>query len=831
MKNHIRYGLTLLLSAILILSPEFIFQLSASSMLKPSSHQEFSSESIKEASSKLERMFQSLEKEKKDFPRDTFDPEWIVEKMNRDPVKLFDWVHDNTFLVPYYGLLRGPQGVLMDRLGNSLDRAMLLYWMLKEAGLRTRLAHGNLSEKQANDLLTNIRPIPKEGALPVAKTDQQTLRKLITNYAKQYNMSAEKIFSFVQDIKLQQKRLFEEAIRRTQEQAQRISAAVNMEMPNIMEQKKTEQTTAIDAFKDHWWVQYKDEEKWIDLDPTFPKEELGRTWVEADKTLQPENFNEIIDSCHYVRIRIILEFWKNERLVEVEALNTHLFPQALLGMKITLQHVPPQWPQNLNFFKEKNPVESMKRTVLAQREWLPVISIDSDIISKYSFLTDSDNLYDSSLPNWAQAALAGRKSVDAVKEGSEKTGNRIGDLLRARSKRPLGDKTQEAEKPKKTHLTAEWIEYEIFSPGQETQKIRRKIFDLLGQAVRSGGMENVPEPEITEAQKLERGFALFGETEILPLVCHLSPQFIEYIVITGLLDNRTFILNLLHNAEIANDKILTDLNKDFKPLPTRLYSLAMARHEWSRLKQDIYLDSINIFSYHNMLKINENREPVLLESYDIVANKVAVHLAENIDPFLIRCEQGVTDANIEALLASEKCIMGDCTPLQRKVENTAELFASSKEQKIEWLTVRNTDDPAWEKIEMPGDFRTQIELDLAYGYVVIVPERAVNLENREVYAWWRVDPNTGNTIGIGEHGWGQAATEEKLLEKQLVLSVILAPKIILICGVKAALDDNPGVKMLVCAFGRLCFLGALIISSGTAILAASLICQLGSAAL
>ena len=83
-------------------------------------------EDRKRAAEKLENLFDALEEAAKEIPRDTFDPKAIVEKVGTDPQKLFEWVRDNTYLVPYRGSLRGPIGVVMDRLGNSLDRSLLL---------------------------------------------------------------------------------------------------------------------------------------------------------------------------------------------------------------------------------------------------------------------------------------------------------------------------------------------------------------------------------------------------------------------------------------------------------------------------------------------------------------------------------------------------------------------------------------------------------------------------------------------------------------------------------------------------------------------------------
>ena len=104
----------------------------------------------------------ALEAAAKGIDRQSFDVAAVVEKVGRDPVKLFEWVRDETHFVPYQGLLRGPSGVLMDRLGNSLDRAMLLHAMLGSIGETARLARGVLTDEQAGSLLGKARRAPED---------------------------------------------------------------------------------------------------------------------------------------------------------------------------------------------------------------------------------------------------------------------------------------------------------------------------------------------------------------------------------------------------------------------------------------------------------------------------------------------------------------------------------------------------------------------------------------------------------------------------------------------------------------------------------------------
>src|SRR5262245_56819976 len=119
---------------------------------EPTPAAEPSAADLKATADRLDAWFQGLEQDTKELPRDSFDPKAIVDRVGSDPQKLYEWVRDQTTLVAYRGTLRGPSGVLMDRVGNSLDRALLLCELLRLAGLEVQLAHGTLSAEQAAEL-------------------------------------------------------------------------------------------------------------------------------------------------------------------------------------------------------------------------------------------------------------------------------------------------------------------------------------------------------------------------------------------------------------------------------------------------------------------------------------------------------------------------------------------------------------------------------------------------------------------------------------------------------------------------------------------------------
>jgi hypothetical protein len=694
--------------------------------------QQTSPTQVAQTEDKLKKLFQALEAAARDIPRETFDTKAVIEHVGRDPVKLFHWVRDETVLVPYRGALRGPQGVLMDRLGNSLDRALLLHEFMRLAGHQARLARAALSEEQANQVLRNARAIP-QGGLPAAlnrsRQAPDELVKRMEQYAQQYQLDQAELRNIIDKLTLDQQRMAEQVAQRVAEQVPAIAAAVGQP---AADDPAIAQTAVLDALHDHWWVQWQQASTWVDLDPTFADAEPGRALAEVKETTQPD---QLLDSLrHTVGIRLVVEFWEHGQLREVPVLTQDLVPAQLFGERIVIRHVPLNWPQDLNLLQEQVPLQRLKSTVLDQHEWLPILGVGSKNYGKLSF-TDAGTISEN--PGAKPRAETSSKKVGGLFGG-------LGEALKGLSTGPIGDAAQK-QPEEATQLTAEWIEYEIRAPGQPVRTIRRQIFDLLGPAARSTGKPSAP--GITETQRLERGLALLGESEILLLACQLSPEFVDYSMAQSLLTNREALLDVIRNAASIAPNALLDKMGELKPLPSQLYGLALARWEWSRFRSNLYLDRLNLFSFHTRFR-DSSQGALLSHSFDIVANDVAVHASGGADPFLVRLEQGVLDTNAEALRLSGLGM----------VENTAEIFAQAASQGIRWIIVRSSSDTAWQEVKLSKDVRARIEQDLAAGYVAIVPEKAVLLKGQAVIGWWRVNERSGQTLGIDEYGWG-AGTE------------------------------------------------------------------------
>jgi hypothetical protein len=200
----------------------------------------------------MERRLRAMEAAQHEIPRETFDPQAIVDKVGRDPNKLFAWVRDHTYWVPYQGALRGPTGVLMDRLGGTLDRAFLLAELVRLAGQEVRLVHAELTEAQARQLLTQLRPVPREMPPMASPPTHEAALKLVDKYAKEFQLDGVSIRKNLEKDWQASTRIREELGRRRVDQVPRLAQAVGKPT------EKAVDASVIPALRDHWWVQWRD---------------------------------------------------------------------------------------------------------------------------------------------------------------------------------------------------------------------------------------------------------------------------------------------------------------------------------------------------------------------------------------------------------------------------------------------------------------------------------------------------------------------------------------------------------------------------------------------
>jgi transglutaminase-like putative cysteine protease len=67
-----------------------------------------------------------------------------VTELGKNPVAIYNWVHDNIAYVPTYGSIQGAEDTLNKKSGNAFDQASLTIAMLRSAGIHARYVVGTV---------------------------------------------------------------------------------------------------------------------------------------------------------------------------------------------------------------------------------------------------------------------------------------------------------------------------------------------------------------------------------------------------------------------------------------------------------------------------------------------------------------------------------------------------------------------------------------------------------------------------------------------------------------------------------------------------------------
>jgi len=448
---------------------------------------------------------------------------------------------------------------------------------------------------------------------------------------------------------------------------------------------------------------------------------------------------------------VIVEQAAQGRLVERIALTKTFKPADVYGQRIVLQHEAVDWDPQVDWRNTAATMQRLPESVLSLREWVPVLKIEKTEARENAF---------SSAGRIRTAPASGDGRTSARPGADALAGGLFGGLSGGEAT-PDDEQKTNAQDDGTNQLTAEWIEYEVHSPGVKTRVERREVFDLLGPSARAAGaplrIAN------TRTERLERALALLGTTTILPLASRLSPEFVASQTARALLANREILLALMRrSAKDAGADLSPQLAK-LTPLPGALANLALARDSWNTFAGDSYLASPNILSQRSGLRVDGSGEIVSFDAFDIVVNDVAPRPGLARDAFDVRLRQGTVDSNAEMFLMAGASGTGAA----------AEAFARPDATGSSWTLVRTTADVG--RLHVPEDARARILRDVKAGNVAVVPADTAAAE----FAWWRVDPVTGRTLGMGNRGWGQSTSEILVSHARIALrtfSIIMCLK-------------------------------------------------------
>ncbi len=489
------------------------------------------------------RNFVSLAEEALDsIPRDSFDVESILLEAFLDIDELFAWTKENITLVPYQGVLRGSQGVLMDHLGNSLDQALLMADFADGSGFDVRLAHAKLDSELASEQLA----LYKQFSLPVLEpTIEEDDPDVVARVAEGVGLSTEDLQKQIEEDQKTARKDIQALQALVEKQATELSNS--LELPEIDDEAIEEKI--LSALSDHWWIQIDTGDGWQDYDPILDEP------IEAAETFAPDDLPE--ELYHSVNIKIVAEKWEQEDVFESIALDYSFLPSQHIGTAFNLSFQPLGTNYD-DIFEQDNAQEVFLAKLAETEEWLPVLNFDDKTTYQNSIMTNGN--------------LNENPNIDSDVEAlGQSAGGLFGGGL-------TGGATQEEPE---SHFSALWIDYDLNIPGQENQQIRREIFDLIGAAERAEGNFIL---DVDDSAELERNLTLAGETQVMTQVGWLSTPFAQKLALEDVVSSIEQSIEFYEEQSEVSAENLADQ----KGLPADLLSFLLARNKLSPYAENIY---------------------------------------------------------------------------------------------------------------------------------------------------------------------------------------------------------------------------------------------------
>ncbi len=643
----------------------------------------------------------ALDKLAEAAPRIDYDVTERARTIGADPASLTSWVAANTVHDTYRGSLKGAQGTLEDRRGNSLDRALLLASMIKASGGEVRLARTTLPTDVVTKLAASLST-QQHIASPLIGNDISgpILSELAAD--PRVNGAALKSGSADSDTAVT------DALKaRAVAMSTRLQADV---APALASAPPADLTLAL---ADHWWVQVRSGGTWVDYDPDAAA--IGPQT--ATSTLSPDSVPN--DATHSTTVRFIAEtVGADGKLSSKTVLEKTLTTPQVNGRIVFLSFQPVDATDMGAVDLES---EQAINGMAAGAVWLPMLLTDEE--TKQSLI-----LADGSLEEATEANIQRYKNATAGSLAGSASGiDAIG---------PDADSTDSAGS-KQSGFTAAWIEFEVVTPGEKTVTQRRVVFDVIGDDEREDGIFT---GVLDDAALRTRGLAMRSVSSMVLQGGAVSPaRMLSRLAPHMALARRATAAWVLGGAPDSPPSY----DERFLPsnLPLNLWALERPFAG--------AMTSTNIALQRASFEVSDG-QLVATEGFDIIANPTAAPNAAD------RISAGVADTLQEHMLLGEPTGM----------HNTAAAYEADIKAGKVWKLIKPSEGAAFYAPEMPTNVASLIKNDLAQGYAVLLPADRLTAD----VVWWRVDPATGQTLGMSPYG-GSTILEKVIITGSVALVI------------------------------------------------------------
>lgn len=691
----------------------------------------------KAALSRLDDFMSMLSQLRRLIDRSQFETDALLEKLNFDAGEIIEFVTKEIHFEQYPGLLRGVQGTLMSQAGNSLDQAVLLAALLNDAGYEASIKRATLTDLQADIL---IQQLSTEISKLLPLVDNASGKELVAKMMQTVDLPKEKIESFISTIFSQQDVSTSDVFHEAEADAAFISSVLQANNQTLEDREITDELRA--EAKDYFWVEYRlgPSDQRVAVHPTLAVKSNSFKELKVLETFKSKVPQKL---QHQFRFQIFNETKTGDRLTVTPLMKAWQRPAAnLIGKRLVFTNVA-DGLKKLNDLKAPSDIAKNTKFIT------PVFTIDGKPVLELNPFDLNGTVIDLSVLKMGGAAPAGLFQT---------LGNKMESAVQSTA--TDGDDKDENFRA----LSAQWVEYTLISPGGKEKQIKRSIIDRISLDKRLSGKLDINQFQ-SQAETIWK-LAVSNEFLVSPGRYPEAYTFDRY-------------LQRIMAARAALEMAIYSVyHPDANPAYTAKQLAAFNDNPALWLMSAIDTDILSAKSVQNY-----QYEPALLiinsgitYHEDGLKNQFVVDIA-NTGQRVVRKEGGrLFNATSAAILSGswatrlEEVNFISAEEVPSFQWNTRKAFDLAKEKKIPLKLLLPDKQEELKKLQaLNSETRQQLSEDLKKGYMVIVPQRPVS--NNALAGWWRIHPDTGETLGMISEGQGGVISEYLVTLSGIALTI------------------------------------------------------------
>lgn len=694
------------------------------------------------ALSRLDDFMGLLSQLRTSIDRSQFDLDTLLEKLNFDADEIINFVTEEIHFEQYAGLLRGAQGTLMNRAGNALDQAVLLAALLNDAGYEARIKRADISDKLATTLVQQLT-IEKPKLLPIENNASN--KKLLGKMFGTVNLPAEKIEAVVETLFNQQDVSTSDVYHEAGTDVAFINSVLQANGKLLKDRDITDEL--LTEAKDYFWVEYR-------LGPSDPEisvhPALGPKIKGFDNLQVKETFKDQIPQNlqHRFRFQVFNEQKIGNKLTVTPLMTVWERPAAnLIGKRLTFNNYP-------DGLKKLSALSDPGKVAKDTRFITPVFKVNDSSASELDLFDLSGTILDLDVLKMGGGAFAGL---------FQSLGDKMESALQAT------DTGGTEEEDNYRTLSAQWVEYTLISPDGEEKQIKRYTIDRISAANRLTGKLSIDKFQSRE----EAIWKLAESIEFLVSPGSYPEAYIFDRYLQRILAAREALEMAIHSTYFPGENTTYTASQisAFNDNPALWLMAAIDTNILSATGARNYQYQPSLLIVNSGIIYNEKEQR---NRFTVDIANTGQRVISKVGKQLFNAPQAAVLSGAWATRLEEVNFRSGGSPSINQW-NTRKAFQLAKDKQIpvKLLVPDNQQELAGLK-ELSAETRLAIEQDLQQGYMVIVPERPVTVDAQA--GWWRVHPDTGETLGMISGGLG-GDVYEYVIKTTLIaasLSAVLA---------------------------------------------------------